>query len=327
MQYKNRVLSVAGAAALAAMLAACGGGGGSGNALPGGSPGSGTPSPSPSPTPTLSASGVVRDLGTHRYTGDNGTDGPAIAGSTVVVGPTLIVGATPPPTLPVGDAAATTAADGSYTVNGYGASPTTYVMVFPSSSDTSHVSLHGLAKITNNAIRRLYLYAPNAVDQTELSQINADRAANGASTVIFDELAIETARAHADFMGVNGYYNHCIPASNCYVAPGIPTTPPALYASQYASPNDLYDYFGGAVVLPPNQNWTENWAGGYTSWSLADAAFMAEKGQPNAEHFSNIVDPNHRWVGVGNDPNGLSAGGGPGPVADYLQEFYSPTGV
>jgi hypothetical protein len=307
-----RIVIIGAALSLAGALAACGGGGG-GSSGGGGVPATATPTPTPTATP-LVVQGSVRDLGTQRYAGDGGAAGAVITSATIVVGPTLIVGATPPPTLPSGDAKATTASDGSYTVTGYTAGSPTYVMVFPAAGDP-HVSLHALAKISGGAIRTLYLYAPSATETGELTQINADRSSNGAAPVVFDEIGFETARAHADFMAANGYYAHCIPMSNC--APGI-GTPPATFAPQYASPNDLYNYLGGALQLTPASNSTENIVANEASWSAADAWFMAEKGTPNHGHFDQIVFPSHNWVGLGDN----QAPKPPASFGLYLQEFY-----
>ena len=307
----QRNLIVAATLSFGAALAACGGGGGSSGG--GGVPPTSTPTPTVAP---LAAQGSVRDLGAQRFAGDGGAAGAAIASATVVVGSTLIVGATPPPTLPSGDAKATTAADGTYTVTGYAAGSPTYVMVFPGTGD-AHVSLHALAKLTSGAIRTLYLYAPSATETSELTQINTDRSSSGAGPVVFDEIAFETARAHADFMATNGYYQHCIPASDCVVVGGLPTTPPASYAPQYASPDDLYNYLNGALQLAPASNVTENFVANETSWSAADGFFMAEKAT-NGGHYANIVLPTHNWIGLGDNQS-------PKPPASfglYIQEFY-----
>ncbi len=161
----------------------------------------------------------------------------------------------------------------------------------------------------------LYLYAPTAEENAELAQINLDRSSNGAGPVIFDEIGFETARAHADFMAVNGYYAHCIPMSNC--APGIGTAP-ATFPPQYASPDDLYNFLGGALQLAPASNVTENFVLNSPSWAAGDAYFMSEKGTANHGHYDNIVNPVHTWVGLGDNQS-------PKPPAGYglyVQEFY-----
>jgi len=304
-----RTLIAGAGLSLAATLAACGGGGGGSASIPAGGGGA-----TPTPTPTLSAQGSVRDLGLQRYSGDGAAPGSAIAGATVVVGSTLIVGATAPPMLPAGDAQSTTAADGSYTVTGASATGPTYVMVFPPTGD-SHVSLHGLARVTGGAIRSLYLYAPNASETAELTQVDSDRTSNGAGPVIFDEIAFETARAHADFMATSGYYAHCIPMSNCAAGVGMP---PTSYPPRYASPDDLYNYLGGAVQLAPGANYTENFVVNETSWGAADAWFMAEKGTSSHSHYDQIVYPTHNWVGLGDNQSPKP----PGAFGLYVQEFY-----
>ena len=287
----------------------------------------------------------MQELGAQRFAGDGGAAGAPIAGATVVVGPRLIAGATPPPALPRGDVAATTAPDGRYAVTGYDGRGTTYVMVFPPPGD-GHVSLHARAAVADDGIRPLYLYAPAAAEIAELALITIDRAANGAGPLVPDETAFETARAHADFMAANGYYQHCIPATRCDAVATFPAEPPSSYPSRYASPNDLYAALGGALELGPT-NWTENfyvgWPSGsasYASWPVADGWFMAEKCNitascPNGpvaggyvKHYKNIVNPAHTWVGLGDNANArpaLAAGNDPRikAFANFIQEFYS----
>ncbi|MEA2688716.1 MAG: hypothetical protein QOD51_1323, partial [Candidatus Eremiobacteraeota bacterium] len=82
---------------------------------------------SPVSARTYAAHGIVLDLGGKRVGGDGRAAGAPIAGATVVVGPRLITGATPPPAMPRGDVAATTALDGTYAVTGYDGRETTYV--------------------------------------------------------------------------------------------------------------------------------------------------------------------------------------------------------
>lgn len=310
-------------------LSACGGGGGS-PAFPSGPSGGVS---TPTSISTLNATGSVLDLGAQRYAGDGGTPGAAIDGATVVVGPTLINGATPPPSLPSGDALATTSASGVFTVSGFSGTGTTYVEVFPASGD-SHVSLHALANISAGSIRKLFLYAPNATEIAELAQINSDRTTNGANPVIFDEIAIETARASADFKATNGYYQHCVPASLCVVTTSYPTTAPASFAAQYVSPDDLYSYLQGAVRQVAASNATENFVPGPPgiTWAQADATFMAEKtSSPQGLHYLNIVNGSHTWTGIGSNTNGVpvlvnGASTGYPTFTVYTQEFYSSTG-
>lgn len=286
----------------AATLVACGGGGGTSTPVVTDSPpGASRATPSTTPTP-LPLSGVVRDLGAQRFSGDGASPGPAIAGATVVVGPVLITGATPPATLPAGDVAAVTAADGSFTIGGVATVNASYVMVFPSAGDT-HVSLHDVAKITGTALQPLHLYNPRADEIAELAQTNTDRAQNGnAPPVIFDEAAFETARAHADFENVNGYYQHCIPSTNCYVNV-TPQAPPPTYAPQYVSPDDLYNYLNGAKAQPAGLNAIENACyGGGSTWASCDNFFMAEKAGPiggTQGHYQNIIGASHVWLGLG----------------------------
>ncbi len=295
---------------------------------------------------TVTAHGTVRDLGAQRYADDGNAVGAPVAGATVIVGSRLVVGATAPATVPRGDAAATTGADGSYAVTGYDTRGTTYVMVFPPPGDP-HVALHARAGVADERIRTLYVYAPSPAETAELDLITADRAANGAAPLVPDEIAFETARAHADFMAVNAYYQHCIPATRCDAVATFPLTPPPSYAPRYTAPNDLYLALGGALDIAPGANWTENFYVGwppsnaaYASWPAADAWFMREKCNvtrtcPNGpvqggyvKHYTNIIDPAHTWIGLGNNANARPTTADGKPVrapawADFIQEFYS----
>jgi hypothetical protein len=292
-------------------------------------------------------SGAVRDLGAQRYAADGGVPGDPIAGATVIIGNVLVLGVTVPSAIPRGDIAATTGADGTYTVSGYDRRGTTYVMVFPPAAD-GHLSLHGRADITDGKMRPLYLYQPSAVEQAELSRINSDREETIARLLIPDEIAFETARAHADFMATNAYYQHCIPAASCFVVPTFATSSPAQFAPRYSSPNDLYTALGGALDVAAHANWSENFYVAWpasnvstASWQAADAWFMAEKCNldkscPNGpivggitSHYENIVNQRHIWVGLGDN-----AAGRPSTIdgaysvripafADFIQEFYS----
>jgi hypothetical protein len=295
---------------------------------------------------SASVSGVVRDLGAQQYGGDGNAAGGPIRGATVVIGPALIAGATPPPVLPAGDARATTAADGSFTVRRFAPGATLYVMVFPSAGD-EHISLHAIANVTRERVRPLFLYRPSTAERVELALINDDRASDGAPPLIPDEIAFETARASTAFKAKNGYYQHCIPASRCTVLAIFPTNAPPTYGLQYASPNDLYNALGGALRQTPGQNDTENYYVGLpaadltiASWPVAQAAFMAEKcnlerscrgGPVNGgvtSHYLNIVNRMHRWVGLGSHSDGIRVpvGGRPTPstvrFGVYVQEFY-----
>ncbi len=302
-------------------------------------------SPAGASARTLVVHGVVRDLGAQRYADDGNAAGAPIAGATVIVGPRLIVGAIPPARVPSGDAAATTGADGSYEISGYDGRGSTYVMVFTPLDDL-HVTLHARANVADERIRTLYLYAPSPAEIAELRLLDDDRTANGAGPVVPDETAFETARARADFMAANAYYQHCIPAARCDVVAMFPSVPPPSYPPRYATPNDVYLALGGALDIAPGANWTENFYVGwppsnaaYASWPAAEAMFMAEKCNvtrscPNGpvaggyvKHYTNIVNRAHTWVGLGNNANArpTTADGKAvrAPVwTDFVQEFY-----
>ena len=148
-------------------------------------------------------------------------------------------------------------------------------------------------------------------------------------------------------MAADAYYQHCITAMRCDAVATFPSAPPTSYAPRYATPNDLYLALGGALEIAPGANWTENfyvaWPpsnAAYASWPAAEAWFMAEKCNltrscPNGpvangyvKHYTNIVDPAHTWVGLGNNANARPATADGKAVrapvwTDFIQEFYS----
>jgi hypothetical protein len=145
----------------------------------------------------------------------------------------------------------------------------------------------------NNAIqvpggtttRTIPLFPVSSALSGWLAQINTDRAANGAGPVALDDGLTIAAFDHAADMGVQGYFAHFDPIGYA------PTTRSLLL---------------GAML-----EGAENLADGYSNWTAAEAAFMAEKSQlPNqspadcaqfdslAGHYCNIVSGPHNWVGI-----------------------------
>ncbi len=327
---------------LAFALAACSGGGSVvGN--PGPTP---TPGPASSPTPAGSATpstsgnvtGAVYDLSSYNpsLTGGggvgwsvlpNGSPAPGVnpvPGAIVVIGGTLITGATAPPSMPGDDAMAVTNSGGAFALN-TSATGAQFIMVFPGAGDKVHAAaIHRTTSLVagKNALPTQLMAAVTSDEAAWLTQVNADRAANGSAPLVFDEALLESGRYWANFMATTGYFNHCIPASSCG---GPSATPPPGAAPQDATPatRDAYfnAYFGG---------WGENIAAGFPTWAAAESAFMAEKancpgdtatGCPFTEstgHFLNIVDPSYLWAGLGEGLNGAGYG-------DYYdQEFATP---
>lgn len=320
-------------ALLALGLAACSGGGSGLGPAP-----SPTPAGSASPSSSGNVTGAVYDLSS--YTAGvsgggvgwsvlpNGSPAPGVnpvSGAVVVVGGTLVTGATAPPSLPSDDVMAVTNSGGAFALS-TAATGAQYIMVFPAASDKVHAAaIHRTTTLVagKNALPTQLMAAVTSDEAAWLTQVNADRAANGAAPLVFDEALLESARYWANFMGTTGYFNHCIPASSCG---GGSATPPPGAAPQDATPatRDAYfnAYFGG---------WGENIAAGFGDWQGAESAFMAEKancpgdtavGCPFSEstgHFLNIVDQSYLWVGLG------EATGGAAPYSLYYdQEFATP---
>ncbi len=171
-----------------------------------------------------------------------------------------------------------------------------------------------------NALPTLLMAAVTADEAAWLARVNSDRAANGAAPVVFDESLLESARYWSNFMARTGYFAHCVPASACTA--GDTATPPPSAQAFDANPGTRDAYFGGAIGW-----WGENIAAGFTTWSDAESAFMAEKSLcPGASysscsfgettgHFLNIVDPTFIWTGLAEARGGVKYG------SYYDQEF------
>jgi uncharacterized protein YkwD len=329
-------------------LGACSGGGTTPGAGANPTPSPAAPTPTAvgaTPTPFVTASpstagnvtGAVYDLSSYNpsVTGSggvgwsvlpNGSPAPGVdpvAGAIVVIGTSLIAGATAPPSLPSGDVMAVANSGGAFALDTT-ATGTAYIMVFPGASDTSHTAaIHRTVSLVSgkNVLPVQLMAAVTSDEAGWLAQVNADRAANGAPPLVFDEALVESARYWANFMGRTGYFNHCIPASSC----GGTATPPPGAAPQDATPATRDAYFNAYFG-----SWGENIAAGFPNWESAESAFMAEKancpgdtatGCPfndSTGHFLNIVDASYLWVGLGEATNGESYG------TYYDQEFDAP---
>jgi len=316
-------------------LAACSGGGSTlGPSSPGSSP---APGGSSAPSSSGNVTGAVYDLSSYNpnikggggagwSVLPNGSPAPGVnpvSGAVVIIGGTLIAGATAPPSLPDDDAMAVTDSGGAFALSST-ATGAQFIMVFPGRGDTVHTAaIHRTTSLVagKNALPKQLMAAVTSDEAAWLTQVNADRAANGAAPLVFDEALLESARYWANFMATTGYFNHCIPASAC----GGSATPPPGAEPQDATPatRDAYfnAYFGG---------WGENIAAGFSTWGSAESAFMAEKancpgdtatGCPFTEstgHFLNIVDSGYVWAGLGEATNGAGYG------SYYDQEFATP---
>jgi hypothetical protein len=256
-----------------AALVGCGGGGGGAMSGP---PGGG---PSPSPTPGAS-------LATVSGTVTNFDGGAPLAGATVKIGSLAPV---------------LTNGSGQYSVSGIpGGSVIQYIQVTGGASFATYNS--GVAITSGQTTtRNVKLMNPStncAQCVAWLTQVNADRAANGAGPVAFDEHAMEAARLHSVDMATQGYGSH--------------------WDTNGQQPWFRYANVGGVGF--DEENWCAN-----TTYQTCESAFMAEKNQnPQGGHFLNIVDTHHEWVGLWYAP--YTAGPFIGFVAGD-QEFVSTGAV
>lgn len=261
-------------------LAACGGGGGGGSVLP--NPGGcgsvcATSSPTPTPTPTATPTQAPQSVLAGKVV-DSDTQAPIANASVLVVD----LGNIAVNTVPQAIVSTSTAADGRFTTPAFttvgrrivGQSGTAYniglVVVGPNGS--GYAMLHtwySLGPGTTTLKNPLTLVQPTSQEQAWLTQVNADRSANGASPVIFDSLSILAARWKVADMIAKNYCDHKPDDSGLY-----------------------YDSIGGIVVPAENLD-----CGDQTS-QAAENTFMSEKAT-NGGHYLNIVNANNVWIGLG----------------------------
>jgi uncharacterized protein YkwD len=277
---------------------------------------SSAPSGGASATPTASANAVAGTIvqipadaygpiviGSSTYVSADASQTAPLAGATVVVGPVPVMGSTPPAALPAGDVSATTTSTGAFTasvavapappssvepfviptnnITGF-MPPATgyYIEVFGAGADGrsagAPIPLHRfVAPSTALALR---VSSTSSAEAAALTNVNADRAANGAGPLTFDESAEEVARLHATDESTVGYTCHYDthnvgPSSRYLAANGIGLTGEGLG-------------FTGATTLT-------------AAFQLIEATFLAEKTlSPPGGHFTNLVDPAHVWAGL-----------------------------
>lgn len=301
-------------AAAAVTIAACGGGGGGGGTSPGGGGGVvPTPTSSPTLTPTTVSGTVVQipsdaygpvTMGSATYASADATQTTALVGATLVIGPVPVTGATAPATLPTGDIETTTTSTGAFSANVITApvAPSSaepfvipsnnilgitlpaagyYVEVFGVGTNGTSagvpIPLHRfVAAGTSIALR---VSTTSTAEAGALTAVNSDRANNGAGALIFDESAEEEARLHASDMATAGYVCH--------------------YDTHNVGPASRYLAVGGVGLT--GESIDDDLAGDPgTAFSIAEAAFMAEKTQtPPGGHYTNNVDVAHLWAGLG----------------------------
>jgi uncharacterized protein YkwD len=264
-----------------------------------------------STTPTtIAGGGTVVDLpydGTAAHPGfsvlANGsaaTAGAPIAGATVFVGPQILLGSTPPATVPAGYVSAVTDANGVFHL----VNPPTGNETITIYAPAPHVAvIHedlALAS-TSSPAGTFYMTVPSATESAWFAQENNDRATFGIAPTTFDESVIEAARYWATFMQNNRYFSHCIPAASC----GETAATPASYGPQDVDPAHRFYFEHGFSGASEGENIADN----FSNWTTVDAAFMNEqKACPNDQpancaftsatgHFLNIVSAQYAWTG------------------------------
>jgi uncharacterized protein YkwD len=292
-------------------LAACGGGPG-GTANAGGTSAIGIPSASPTTPPgvTVAGSVVARAADAYgpaaiagvTYASADASQTVPLAHATVIVGPVPIVGGTPPAQLPAGDAAVTTNAGGAFALtpaiapaaassaepfvvppdnlSGF-VPPATgyYVEVFGAGTDGTSAGaplpMHRFLAASTGLVLRIS--SASAAEAGALAAVNADRAANGAGPLIFDESAEEAARLHASDESSANYFCH--------------------YDTKNVGPSSRYVAIGAIGLTGENLALVSGT--GAVAFGYAEAAFLAEKtSNPPGGHYLNLVDGAHLWAGL-----------------------------
>jgi uncharacterized protein YkwD len=176
-----------------------------------------------------------------------------------------------------------------------------------------YATYNGAIQVPGGAANRTVKLFPVSPSMTAwLTQINADRAANGAGTVQLDDMLTIAAYDHAVDEATQGYFAHFDP--------------------QGFSPNTR------SLLLGSMMQGLEDIAAGYATWAAAESAMMGERtalphqdaadcqtsSEGLAGHYCNIVWPTHNWVGLAL----LSAPGGATQYGTYYdQEFGELYGI
>ena len=290
-------------------LAGCGGGGGttpptSGGSTVGGSTATPIPTPSPTATPTPAViSGKIVSIPNTAY-GPNAPQS-GLPNAIVIVGPTLVLGATPPPTLPAGDVQATTGSDGTYSValvsapvapnasssaifvvpgqNLSGVTPPTsgyYISVFAVGTDgksaNAPLPVHAFSSVTGGVLATQRVTTATVDEAANLATLNAARvkANPAAGPLTFDETAQEVAREHAQDEAANGYSCH--------------------YDTKNVGPESRYLRMLG--LGSEEENW--GLSGGTPQAAYATIMRVMIGEGPGGGHYDNITGATRQWAGV-----------------------------
>ena len=321
------------ALAASAALAACGGGGnssqlGGGPVFTVGSGSGATPVPTATPIPgPVTVIGAVVSIPVTGF-GPNAPQS-ALAGAVVVIGPTLVTGATAPPVAPGGDVMVTTGASGTYsaTIASGPAAPISsqatyvhppndlsgftppavgyYISVFAPGADGvsagAPLPVHAFSGLSAGTVMTTQRVTTASSDEAAfLALVNHDRTTANplALPMVFDEYAQEAARAHVNEEATGNFYCH--------------------YNAQNIGPGSRYLGLGALAQDDENIGKTsgQTITGSYTT---TEAAFMAEA-STSGGHYTNIIDSTHAWAGL----TTLVVG----PTIQLVdQEFVSPNGI
>ncbi|MGA2396216.1 MAG: CAP domain-containing protein [Candidatus Lustribacter sp.] len=251
--------SLAGILTTSAFLAACSGGGGS------------------TPTPAGVSTGVSGTPAAPSTTGPSPSPAPASTPAQQTV-PVSVVDYFTAQAI----GSASVSVDGAAAGRSLSAGLHTLVVTAP-----GYAAFNGAIQIPGGAPARTVKLFPVSPSMTAwLTQINADRAANGAGAVQLDDMLTIAAYDHAVDEATQGYFAHFDP--------------------QGFSPNTR------SLLLGSMMQGLEDIAAGYPTWSGAEAAMMAERtslphqdaadcqtsSEALAGHYCNIVWPTHNWVGL-----------------------------
>jgi uncharacterized protein YkwD len=238
------------------------------------------------------------------YASADATQTVPLAHAVVVAGPVPITGATPPAQLPANDVAVTTDATGAFSASlavapaapssaepfvippnnvlGFAAPASGYyIEVFGAASDGHSagavLSLHRF--VAASSALALRVTSATAAEAAALAMVNADRAANAAGPLIFDESAEEIARLHAADATARGTFI-------CH------------YDANNTGPSSRYLAAGGIGLTGENVG-IASAPDAATAFALVESAFLNEKtATPPGAHFTNLADSSHRWAGI-----------------------------
>jgi uncharacterized protein YkwD len=247
------------------------------------------------------------------YASADATQTVPLAHAVVIAGPVPITGATPPAQLPPNDVAVVTDAAGAFSASlavapaaasnaepfvippnnalDFTAPPSGYyIEVFGATTDGrsagAALPLHRF--VSASGALALRVTTASAAEAGALAAVNADRAANAANPLIFDESAEEIARLHAADATARGTFI-------CH------------YDANNAGPSSRYLAAGG-IGLTGESVGIASAPDAATAFAFVESAFLNEKtAAPPGAHFTNLADPSHRWAGI--------AASGPGALA------------